>query len=1532
MLLAVMLVVGMIPEESITEVRAADTDTAAFANLGNLGTVNIGSKSESGQWHRIMVGDKEVFCMDLGKACYTGYSYSSSKEEEISSSSTDTATALKARVAYWFDQIKGRSNYAYVYTQTLIWGIEEGQITKTQLTDIISQVRTNTGWYSSSTAKELYDEIFGGTSEVKATIKTWTYSGTSSRKDSIQRLLYIRAAKEEPEYKRLNVKEQYKQKIRFTKYSETRVPLANATFKITALNTKELERFDGYGMTDGADNGADGVSDMTLNTDTNGEISCYFTYNIQSKDYYYYSAEELKDMTADDKKAAKAELDEKGYLYASDLTETGAWDLAEADAIDQKNAASCSYEIEEISANNLNIYDGYFTATSLTGETVNVTGKKAQLTISGDNSWWEYDEGAIEDQFAARLEFMNKYKKVSVNVVKKDNCSADGNAHGDATLDGAEYQLYGNSRCTYPATVYDTDGNTKTAGTYTVSGGRFETDYLQSGKTYYLKEVKAPEGYFLSDEVIEITADATGYTGEFTPNAQTVETHETPKFGNLQVFKVLSDGSTGEAQFEEGSTFDIYLKSKGSYGACDEYERATITIGKDGSGITTNSTGGNLYFGTYKIHQTSTGGHDTEMIDDQEIDIAKDITELNQNGRTYVKLYNNKPFEAYLKIIKVDGNTKKTVLKPNTKYQIFRINNDGSETQVVQSYSNGNKLVDIDTYVTDETGEIMTVKPLKSGTYKIYETDSATGLYIKDSYISLEINSSADNYTTFTDSEGNSHVLITITYINDETKGKLTVEKTGDILTDFTAVENDNLNAGGILDEIEMPMLGETVKNFVYEEEYLKGQVFEIYASEDIFTQDGQGIWFEKDEKVATLTTGEGAKFLDECGGICTYTVDEKTGAVTVTLPLGKYKVVEEKALYGFVLPEKNSWDIEFTWENAQVATVLNSTDATDENGVLKVHNDHAKAAVNLVKKDEQTDKGIAAVFGLYTKDNIYAANGNLLAEAGELLAIVKTDENGKATADIDLPLMSEGYNPETEDNEGLNSGDYYFIEQEISDSYYLDETPVNLHLEYKDGNTKTIEAEAVKDNTQTKVEIDKLKLSNSTELSGAKIEVRDDAGNVIVNYVSGDKGSISLTGKAAELGYSNLAASMDENGNIIIKGLLHDMEYVMVETKPTDGFVTAQNIKFKLVKDTVKETQETIGKTEETEKTVTKVYVYDEAAGEYRESDVNKVQMFDDTTKVEFSKKKITGEDELANCKLQVKKTSGDVIEEWVSTNEKHLIEAKLVAGEEYILAETRPDDGYVTAAEIRFVVMDTGEIQTVTMRDDTTKVEFSKTDITGEKEIPGCRLKVTRKSTGEIIDKWTSTKTKHLIEGKLIIGETYVLTETRPEDGYATAADVEFTVADTGKIQTVTMKDDTIKVEFTKTASDTKKLLGDAKFIVSDSKGNKVYEFTTNGEKAVILEKILAAGETYTFEETEVPEGYKKPEKLKYTVKDTGEIQKIKVVNEKITETPKTGIFINKLPRIICTVLFLAAVLTDTLILMSKRKRRIKVEKEEN
>ena len=1364
-LLAVIMAIGLIPMGSVTV--KAETKNATLSNLGALGTVKIGSKSESGTWYRTEVAGTPVFCLDLGKACHAGDVYESS-DATYSSNSKNEKKALEAKIGHWYSVTKNKAAKAWVYAQALMWACEEGETSEKKLTDVISQVRKNTGYYDSKSAATLYDEIFKISATVSCKIKIWKYGGSGKYR---QVLLEIVGNLIIYGYELTNDTLVYRQRITIDKTDEDGNPVSQVPFEVTAQNYKELYDYkvNGWGDAESGDaesGDADGESVFTsiAETDSKGRITYKFNYQIQSKNYGYVKASDLNDMTADDKKKIKEEMDDDNIKYASNLTKSGAEKLVKDDLDAQMKKISNQYAVKEVGAGS---DDMLVNSEYANGKIITIESAGSWTKVNG--SWPETADKTYADYGkATKLGIVNKYKKATIVVNKKVENTSDNTAHGDTSVDGAVYRMYTDAACTNPVTtVYDANGNAKAASDYTIKNGTLETDYIRTKDTVYLKEIQAPVGFFLDPTVHIIKVDGSKFSVEYKAKAVIEDSYESEKKGFFEVYKMSSDGSTGPADFEEGAEFQIYLRSNGSYDKCKDDEHSTLTIDKKGSAKTASA----LAYGTYVLHQTKTGAKDTEKIDDQIIEIGKDITSEGLNYKTYTYLYNNKPFEAYLKVVKKDGDTDKTVLKANTKYQIYKVNKDGSETKVVQQYSNGNKLVDIDTFVTDESGEIMTVKALKSGTYRIYETDSASGLVIKDKYIDVTIGSQNPDYTSWTDTEGNSHALVTVHYVNKEAKGKLTLTKTGEVLKSFNKdVSNPEKN------------------KFNYKDEYLKGQTFNIYAADTIVTQDNQGTnWFDKGELVATVTTGKGADFTKQCSDITTATVDDETGAVTVYLPLGKYTVKEETTLYGFVIPEKNSWDIEFKWNDAKTDVVSNSTKDTDKDGNLNIKNERAKADVELNKKDMTADLGVAdTVFNFYTKNDIYNADGELLLKADELVTTVKTDKNGKAAINTDLPIMSEGYN-KAEDKTGLNSGDYYFVEDKISNSYYIDKTPVDIHLEYKDAKTVKIKAEAKKLNKATEVNLSKVKLTDNTELAGASLKITDEAGNEIISWISGNADSIKITDKAYELGYRNLRAEM-LNGNLVVNGLLQNKTYQMTETRPADGFVSAESIKFKLT-----------------------------------EGNVNG----EATTVVT-----VIGND-----------------------------------GNESVQPENK-----------------------VIMKDDTTKVSFSKTAITGSRELPGCDLKIIDEN-GNVIEKWTSTKKPHVIDGKLVVGKTYKFTETRPKDGYATAKSIKFTVSDTGEIQKVRMKDDTIKVEVLKTdKKDKDKVLKDAEFTFKLN-GKVVAKATTNSKGIAKIYGKLAAGKTYRVEESKAPEGYKKVPAFDYKVKDTGDIQTIKVSDERSGDaTPAT------------------------------------------
>ena len=1360
-------------------VRAA-SGVASLESLGKLGTVNIGSKSESGTWLQTQVDSKPVFCMDLGKACHTGYTYKS-ESKTISSDDSSTKNKLEAKIGYWYDQVKKGSNKAWVYAQCLIWSVEEGCTSESNLKSVINQVKKNTGYYKDDS---LYSDIFEVSKKVECDIYIWKYSGTTDDSE-VQKLLQIKSTDEEYKYLATNGKRYYRQRITLEKVDEDGNALPKVAFMFTAKNIKELYsyQYNGWGdsVKEEADEDATKFSQDVM-TDSNGKIVFRFTYILNSKKYYYVSDDELSKMSSSEKKQMKDLLDDKGYNYASDLSKASAEKLKEADLDDQMDDISNKYVIEEVNSGNDNILTSFVVdkgnkkITDATNNKVTVTLTKADSwTRNSDGKWPETAEESYSNyKLAYKPVLKDKYKKVKLTAVKIDEETGKV-AQGDATLEGAVYGVYSDVACTKLLKSYTTDKNYQ-----------FETDYMRCGKTYYLKEITPPKGYLKNDKVYDIVADGTNFTAEY--NSIEKQVSERPIKGDVAIIKGMGNGTAGIVPFEKSAQFQVYLASAGSYDKAKATERDILTTDLNGYAKSKQ-----LPYGTYVVHQII-GADNTEKCPDFYVNVK-------ENGKTYKYLLNNPEFNAYLKIVKKDSKTNQTVLKAGTTYQIYKVDKDGKETLVTQTHSNVNAIEVVDRFVTDETGEIITYEKLKAGTYKVYEIEGPEGYRVNRQPVMVEINS--NSYKTMVDKLGKEYLYAECEYYNDVTYGKFTINKIGPELckkddeSDYAdknadgkenaGLENKNGNEDKTTVNDSNKLNDIAINPFNYKDTLLNGVVFELTAREDIMSQDNQGtVLFKKNSVVAKITTGERAEFTNDCNGICNFVLNDD-GTITLNVPLGEYTLKEVKTKYGYVLPEQSFWDLSFKWNNKDDEYVFDISE-NSKDGKIDIHNDMVKTDITLEKQDSKTNEPVGnARFGFYSRDNIYDRNGNVIVAVGEKIATVTTDKEGKAKIPFDVPAMDEGYG-KMEGN--LNSGDYYFLEESVSNSYYINREKHQVHLEYKDQETAVVSAKAVVKEDQTETVISKRMIASSVEIKDCHLKISDENGNEIVSWITGDISSVKLNEKLDEMGYDNVHVEKCDGYAVKIYGLLHDREYTLTETKPSDGFVTASDIIFKLA------------------------------------------------------------ESDDANAKTRVLIKDGDAFNENIDNQ--------------------------------------------VVMYDDTTKIEFSKTDITNGKELPGCHMQVTEKDTGKVMDEWVSSRQSHVIEGKYAVGKTYVLMETKPRDGYATATSIEFTVADDGKVQKVNMVDDTIKVEFNKIASDIKKQLGGAKYKVYDSNGKKVYEFTT-GKKAEFIEGMFKAGETYTFKEVDAPEHYKVAKNKKIKVKDTGKVQKLTVTDERIPvvpDTPQTGI----------------------------------------
>lgn len=526
----------------------------------------------------------------------------------------------------------------------------------------------------------------------------------------------------------------------------------------------------------------------------------------------------------------------------------------------------------------------------------------------------------------ASVQFSNVLKKFRVNVTKQDY--EKGHAQGDAKLSGAVYGLF---KGNYLVAQYTTDQN-----------GSFTTDYYVCGKDWTIKEIAPSEGYLLNDTVYKVGADPKDYTVEYN-NAPDMTVMEQVIKGKISIIKHTDDGETQIETPEKGAEFQIYLKSSGSFVNADKDERDTIVCDEDGFASTKL-----LPYGVYTVHQTK-GWDGREKITDFDVFI-------NTDGKTYKFLINNKNFESYLKVVKLDKETGKRIPYEGAAFEIYDSNNH----RITMQYTYP-QVTSIHTFYTNKEGYLITPEKLPYGDYTLKEVQAPYGYVLDDTPIPFSItqeNSSTDTGVT----------VVKVKARDVAQKGVINITKTGEI---FSSVEENN----GIY----------TPK---YSVGNLKGAVFEIYAADDITTLDGT-VRYDQGSLVDTITTND--------DGV----------AKSKELYLGKYTVIEKTAPNGYV-HNATKYDAELTYAGQNVS--VTSTD-------LSVYNDRQKVSVSL-KKIMANDKtfGIgnngeitSVRFGIYADEDIKASNGDVIPK-DVLITFANCDKNGSIVFDCDLPVGFKWY------------------------------------------------------------------------------------------------------------------------------------------------------------------------------------------------------------------------------------------------------------------------------------------------------------------------------------------------------------------------------------------------------------------------------------------------------------------------------------------------------------------------------------------
>ena len=549
------------------------------------------------------------------------------------------------------------------------------------------------------------------------------------------------------------------------------------------------------------------------------------------------------------------------------------------------------------------------------------------------------------------------------------------------------------------------------------------------------------------------------------------------------------------------------------------------------------------------------------------------VTTATNNYMTYNVL--DEELEGYLQLIKTDTETGKAVKIANTAFALYRLDEKDRKTRISMiDPASGSATKKTDVFYTDADGLMKTPEKLPLGRYLIEELQGPEG-YFNDPAYSVKFEIKSDRVWQVVGNATNDmdEYIVEEKYCNHETLGQLTIRKLGNVLTDYKDSQ------------------------FIYTQDNLASAVYEIHAAADIATPDRQGTyWYKSGDLVATVTTGaEGqvneVKFsptrTQATYDFLTVSHDGTKGEVTVTLPLGKYTITEVQAPYGFVLTQQ-SYTVEFGWDNQKNDIVLTKTivsheqdgdkecsysivnvkDASDAHKIGQIlvfenarvlpvpekpGDKVSKIGVGIYKQDRETLTYLpGAVYELYTVDDIYSADGTKLLDAGAKLAESSpTNESGFTWFDVDVPIRAKTY------PDSGNSGRYRIVEVKAPAGYLLDSTPVDVEFTYEGQQIAWQVVDGTNTNLRTTVDISKQDITNSKELPGAKLEIRDADGSLVEGWTS-------------------------TKTPHTVRGLELENEYTLTEKCAPDGYAEAESIVFRLVQEGTEQVNEVYVKTDD--------------------------------------------------------------------------------------------------------------------------------------------------------------------------------------------------------------------------------------------------------------------------------------------------------------------------------------------------------------
>jgi len=552
--------------------------------------------------------------------------------------------------------------------------------------------------------------------------------------------------------------------------------------------------------------------------------------------------------------------------------------------------------------------------------------------------------GVVENGKTYEIIISNTRVKGTVSISKEDTKTGK-QAQGEATLEGAIYGVYARTPIYDPADgsmIYNTDVKVGELKTNSEANATMTNMYLGQ---YYLKEISPSKGY---------TLDTTKYDFDLTYENQNVNVvtkkitvKERVISQAFEIIKISSD-EAGEAELLPSAEFTIKSqKDIEKYGSWDAAPIAKNANGETAAILKTDKNGyaisDRLPYGSYVVRETLVP-EDKYKVEDFTVVISQD-SDIAQKWR----VFNDTSFTSVLAIVKKDAETGKVVKVEGASFKIKNL-----DTNQYYGYWEWSPLPHyVDTWTTDNSGTVMTGDILEVGNYQLEEKISPKGYLISSTPIKFRISSSTV-YETLPDGKT---PVITVTQTDTSVKGKVNVEKRGEVLVDYKDGK------------------------FIYEEKGLANAKYEIFAKENIYDPSNDGtIIYKKGTVVDTITTNSEGK------------------ATSKALPLGDYSVREILAPDTFVLSGEVK-NVSLKYKDQNTAIVFDNTSFTNE---------RQKVDINVYKKDAENDIGLlGATFGLYAKNDIKNYKGDVVVTAGTLIESVTSNTEGKVHFTSDLPLTN---------------------------------------------------------------------------------------------------------------------------------------------------------------------------------------------------------------------------------------------------------------------------------------------------------------------------------------------------------------------------------------------------------------------------------------------------------------------------------------------------------------------------------------------